>query len=84
MANECRGVSKLWSSSLSSILINVIFMIISIFKTGMKVTCRGDPGHGSRFIENSAAEKFRKVVNSFLAFRDEEEQRLKCKCTHSL
>ena len=78
MANECRGVSKLWSSSLSSGLIN------DIFKTGMKVTCRGDPGHGSRFIENSAAEKFRKVVNSFLAFRDEEEQRLKCKCTHSL
>ncbi|KAJ7369593.1 adenylate cyclase, partial [Desmophyllum pertusum] len=24
---------------------------------GMKVTCKGSPGHGSRFIENSAAEK---------------------------
>jgi aminoacylase len=40
------------------------------------VICTGNPGHGSRFIENSAAEKFRKVLNSFLSFRDEQELKL--------
>jgi len=42
-----------------------------------EVTCPGDPGHGSRFIENTAAEKFRHIVNSFLSFRDEQEAKLK-------
>ena len=51
----------------------------------MKVTCQGDPGHGSRFIENTAAQKIQKVVNTFLAFRDSEEKRSvsslsKCTC----
>ncbi|KAJ8302061.1 hypothetical protein KUTeg_021048 [Tegillarca granosa] len=33
--------------------------------------------HGSRFIENTAAEKFRKVINKFLEFRAQEEKKLK-------
>lgn len=33
---------------------------------GVKVTCSGNPGHGSKFIENTAAEKF--VKNFFLCF----------------
>lgn len=41
------------------------------------VKCPGDPGHGSRFIENNAGEKFRQVLNSFLKFRDEQEAKLK-------
>ncbi|XP_064633327.1 aminoacylase-1-like [Lineus longissimus] len=41
------------------------------------VTCPGAPGHGSRFVENTAAEKAQKVINSFLGFRDREEKRLK-------
>uniref|UniRef100_H2LA56 N-acyl-aliphatic-L-amino acid amidohydrolase n=1 Tax=Oryzias latipes TaxID=8090 RepID=H2LA56_ORYLA len=34
------------------------------------------PGHGSRFVENTAAEKLRQVINSFLDFREKEKQRL--------
>uniref|UniRef100_A0A8C4TT90 N-acyl-aliphatic-L-amino acid amidohydrolase n=1 Tax=Falco tinnunculus TaxID=100819 RepID=A0A8C4TT90_FALTI len=43
----------------------------------IKVKCMGSPGHGSRFISNTAAEKMHKVINSFLAFRESEKQRLK-------
>ncbi|XP_046354328.2 aminoacylase-1B-like [Haliotis rufescens] len=43
----------------------------------VQVTCKGRPGHGSGFIENTAASKVRKVMNSFLQFRDDEENRLK-------
>ncbi|XP_068265638.1 aminoacylase-1 isoform X3 [Nyctibius grandis] len=43
----------------------------------IKVKCVGSPGHGSRFISNTAAEKMHKVINSFLAFRESEKQRLK-------
>ncbi|XP_046582533.1 aminoacylase-1-like [Haliotis rubra] len=43
----------------------------------VQVTCKGAPGHGSGFIQNSAAAKVRKVMNSFLQFRDDEENRLK-------
>ncbi|CAH1782537.1 unnamed protein product [Owenia fusiformis] len=42
----------------------------------IRVKCTGNPGHGSRFIENTAAEKVRKVINSFLNFREEEEKKL--------
>ena len=43
---------------------------------GVKVTCPGNPGHGSRFIEGTAAEKLRCVINRFLAFRQQEKERL--------
>ncbi|KFW89595.1 Aminoacylase-1, partial [Phalacrocorax carbo] len=43
----------------------------------IKVKCMGSPGHGSRFISNTAAEKMHKVISSFLAFRESEKQRLK-------
>ncbi|GAB1600777.1 aminoacylase-1-like [Argonauta hians] len=42
-----------------------------------KIKCPGNPGHGSRFIENNAAEKFRNIINKLLSYRDEEEKRLK-------
>lgn len=41
------------------------------------VRCHGNPGHGSRFIENTAAEKLRRMINKFLDFRGAEEKRLK-------
>ncbi|XP_069331890.1 aminoacylase-1 [Eulemur rufifrons] len=41
-----------------------------------RVTSTGRPGHGSRFIEDTAAEKLHKVVSSILAFREKERQRL--------
>ncbi|XP_014455632.2 aminoacylase-1 isoform X1 [Alligator mississippiensis] len=43
----------------------------------IQVKCEGNPGHGSRFIENTAAEKMHRVITSFLEFRKSEEQRLK-------
>lgn len=35
----------------------------------VKISCPGNPGHGSRFLENTAAEKVQVVVNKLLAFR---------------
>uniref|UniRef100_A0A8C9W9Z1 N-acyl-aliphatic-L-amino acid amidohydrolase n=1 Tax=Scleropages formosus TaxID=113540 RepID=A0A8C9W9Z1_SCLFO len=43
---------------------------------GITVKCPGDPGHGSRFVENTAAEKLRRVINAFLDFRESERKRL--------
>lgn len=43
----------------------------------VRITSTGNPGHGSRFIEDTAAEKLHKVVSSILAFREKEWQRLK-------
>uniref|UniRef100_A0A8C9ZMC7 N-acyl-aliphatic-L-amino acid amidohydrolase n=1 Tax=Sander lucioperca TaxID=283035 RepID=A0A8C9ZMC7_SANLU len=40
------------------------------------IHCPGSPGHGSRFVENTAAEKLRCVINSFLDFRQKEKHRL--------
>ncbi|XP_041458481.1 aminoacylase-1-like isoform X2 [Lytechinus variegatus] len=40
------------------------------------VICTGDPGHASKFVEDTAAEKARKVMNAFLGYRDEEIKRL--------
>lgn len=42
----------------------------------VSVRCPGNPGHGSRFIENTAGEKVRRVINSFLDFREKEKKRL--------
>ncbi|XP_053724778.1 aminoacylase-1-like [Synchiropus splendidus] len=40
------------------------------------VHCPGSPGHGSRFVENTAAEKLLHVMNSFMDFREKEKHRL--------
>ena len=40
------------------------------------MSCPGNPGHGSRFIEGTAAEKLRSVINRFLDFRQQEKDRL--------
>ncbi|CAD5227064.1 unnamed protein product [Bursaphelenchus xylophilus] len=42
----------------------------------LKITCPGSPGHGSKFIENTAGAKLQSVINSFLAFREEERLKL--------
>uniref|UniRef100_A0A1A8EVU3 N-acyl-aliphatic-L-amino acid amidohydrolase n=1 Tax=Nothobranchius korthausae TaxID=1143690 RepID=A0A1A8EVU3_9TELE len=39
------------------------------------VHCPGSPGHGSRFVENTAAEKLRHVINCFMDFREKEKHR---------
>jgi len=43
----------------------------------VSVKITGQPGHGSQFLPNTCGEKLRRVVESFMAFRDEEEKRLK-------
>ncbi|KAJ0068717.1 hypothetical protein NL108_010791 [Boleophthalmus pectinirostris] len=40
------------------------------------IHCPGSPGHGSRFVENTAAEKLHHIINSFLGFREKEKHRL--------
>ncbi|XP_074861246.1 aminoacylase-1 isoform X2 [Carettochelys insculpta] len=40
------------------------------------VKCQGKPGHGSQFIQNTAAEKLHRVTSSLLQFRDSEQQRM--------
>uniref|UniRef100_A0A915CTD0 Peptidase M20 dimerisation domain-containing protein n=1 Tax=Ditylenchus dipsaci TaxID=166011 RepID=A0A915CTD0_9BILA len=42
----------------------------------IKITCPGSPGHGSRFIENTAGSKLRSIINSFGDFRDKQEKLL--------
>jgi len=42
----------------------------------IKITCHGSPGHGSRFLENTAGEKAQKVINKLLEFRSHEKERL--------
>jgi len=45
-------------------------------KWWLEAKCIGNPGHGSKFIEDTAAEKMQKVVNKFLAYREEQKQLL--------
>ena len=42
----------------------------------IKITCHGSPGHGSRFLENTAGEKAQKIINRLLEFRSQEKERL--------
>ncbi|XP_041348549.1 aminoacylase-1-like [Gigantopelta aegis] len=42
----------------------------------VRVTCSGQPGHGSQILKNTAGMKLRNVINSFLDFRTKEENRL--------
>jgi aminoacylase len=47
------------------------------------VTCRGNTGHGSRFIEKTAAEKMQRLINVVLAYREGQKEKLKkCSCSH--
>uniref|UniRef100_A0A7I4YDG6 N-acyl-aliphatic-L-amino acid amidohydrolase n=1 Tax=Haemonchus contortus TaxID=6289 RepID=A0A7I4YDG6_HAECO len=43
----------------------------------IKVTCSGSPGHGSKFIENTAVAKLQSFINSALSFREEQRLMLK-------
>jgi len=42
----------------------------------LKITCRGNPGHGSRFIENTAVEKVRKLMNQIQEYRESQKSAL--------
>ncbi|EPB68985.1 N-acyl-L-amino-acid amidohydrolase [Ancylostoma ceylanicum] len=43
----------------------------------IEFTCEGSPGHGSKFIENTAGEKLQSIINSALTFREEQRLLLK-------
>ncbi|KAJ1349748.1 hypothetical protein KIN20_005391 [Parelaphostrongylus tenuis] len=43
----------------------------------VEITCSGSPGHGSKFIENTAVEKLQSVINSVLSFRDQQRSLLR-------
>jgi len=40
----------------------------------VKFKCTGNPGHGSRFIENTAAEKVQFLTNKLLGYREEQKK----------
>ncbi|XP_046582536.1 aminoacylase-1-like [Haliotis rubra] len=42
----------------------------------VKFRCAGNPGHGSSFIQDSAAEKLTRILNIAMDFRNKQEQRL--------
>jgi len=42
----------------------------------VKITCNGSPGHGSRFLENTAGEKAQYIINKLMAFRQSEKEKL--------
>ncbi|XP_071817211.1 aminoacylase-1-like [Apostichopus japonicus] len=42
----------------------------------LEITCTGDTGHGSRFIENYVGEKMQKIITSAHAFREKEKKRM--------
>ncbi|KRX71544.1 Aminoacylase-1 [Trichinella britovi] len=44
----------------------------------IKLTCHGNPGHASKFIENTAAEKMKFLLDKFLNIRESEKARMKC------
>lgn len=52
-------------------------LLLLMILPGINVKIPGQPGHGSQFVPNTAGEKLRKVINSFLSYRDEQEQKLK-------
>ncbi|KAM3718615.1 Aminoacylase-1 [Dirofilaria immitis] len=40
------------------------------------VSCKGEGGHGSQLIENTASEKMQRIINSFMTFREEQKKLL--------
>ena len=40
----------------------------------VKFHCMGNPGHGSRFIEGTAASKVQFMMNKLLSYREEQEK----------
>ena len=42
----------------------------------IKITCPGSPGHGSRFLENTAAEKAQYMINKLLGYREVQRKKL--------
>lgn len=42
----------------------------------IRITCPGSPGHGSRFLDNTAGEKAQYMINKLLSLRAEEKKRL--------
>jgi aminoacylase len=44
------------------------------------LTFTGNTGHGSRFIEKTAAEKFQRFLNLALAYREEQKAKYKDQC----
>ena len=50
----------------------------------VRITCPGNPGHGSRFLENTAGEKAQYVINKLFAFRQAEKAKLEANPHYTL
>lgn len=64
------------NNMITSIYSMTYTLSFQIYFIGVKVTCQGNPGHGSRFIEGTAAEKLHLIIDKFLDFRRQEKNRL--------
>jgi aminoacylase len=47
----------------------------------LELNVPGNTGHGSRFIEKTAAEKLQRLINKFLGFREEQKKILHSNCS---
>jgi aminoacylase len=47
----------------------------------LQITCTGNTGHGSRFIEKTAGEKLRKILDKTLDYREEQKKILESNCS---
>ncbi|VDM97481.1 unnamed protein product [Thelazia callipaeda] len=43
----------------------------------IEISCKGCGGHGSKFIENTAAEKAQNIINCFLEYREQQKKLLR-------
>lgn len=49
---------------------------ICLFVIDLRITCPGQPGHGSLLLDDTAGEKLRRLLDRFFAFREQEKRRL--------
>ena len=55
----------------------ICLLILSFLSlSGVRVIARGQPGHGSRFIKETAMERLLRVIDRFMEFRKDQESKL--------
>ena len=55
--------------------INVVLQACKLAEFFVK--CPGTPGHGSQFLERTAGEKLRRVIDRFMDYRAEQERKMR-------
>ena len=58
------------------VLTHSVLFILDVLNDQFEIHFPGDPGHGSRFVQNTAAEKARYMINKMLDYREVQRKRL--------